>query len=84
MGGGSHRRRLRTRGGEYPHPGDQGSAEPASLRGQRTDGDDVGQGFLAALAPGIWSRTRVPARVIDLPINGRHARSRYEAEVNVL
>jgi len=40
-------------------------------------------GFLAALGPGIGSRTKVPAGVIDLPINGRHEWPRYEAEVNV-
>jgi hypothetical protein len=42
----------------------------------------VRQRFLAALTPGVGSGT-APAGVIDLPINGRHGCSRYEAEVNV-
>jgi hypothetical protein len=71
------------RGGEFPHPGDQGSQGPVALWGQWADRNDLGQGFLAVLTPGLGSGTEGPARMIHLPINGRHRPSRYEAEVNV-
>jgi hypothetical protein len=36
------------------------------------------------MAPGAGSGTNIPAAVIHASISGRHRRSRYEAEVNVL
>jgi hypothetical protein len=36
------------------------------------------------MTPGARSGTKLPAAVIHVSINGRHRRSRYEAEVNVL
>ena len=50
---------------------------------RRSDHDDLGQGFLAAMAPGAGSGTKIPAGVIHVLIHGRHRPSRYEAEVNV-
>ena len=47
------------------------------------DRNDLGQGFLAARAPGAGSGTEVPTWVIQVPVNGRHRPPRYEAEVNV-
>jgi hypothetical protein len=49
---------------------------------QRTDRNDLGQGFLTVLAPGRENGAKSPSRVEDLPIDGRHRASRYEAEVN--
>jgi len=52
---------------------------------RRADPDDLGQGFLAAMATtGDGSGTVIPAGMIQTLINGRHRDSRYVAEVNVL
>jgi hypothetical protein len=66
-----------------PRPGDQCPDEPDSPWRQGADRDDVGQLLPAVLTPGCGSGTGAPAPVIHLPLNGRHGRSRYEAEVNV-
>jgi hypothetical protein len=52
---------------------------------RRADPDDLGQGFLAAMAvAGDGSGTVIPAGMIQMLISGRHRDSRYGAEVNVL
>ena len=58
--------------------------ETEALCAHGPDRNDLGQGFLAATAPGAGSGTEVPTWVIQVPISGRHRRSRYEVEVNVL
>jgi hypothetical protein len=84
MGGGSHRRRLGARGGDYPREGDQqASDEPGARRARRAELNDLGQRVLTVTAAGRAHGSRDPALVIEMLIGGRHQASRYGSEVNV-
>jgi len=48
----------------------------------RSDHDDLGQGNLAQVMPGIGNAL-VPMALTWVSIDGRHGQPRYEAEVNV-